>query len=240
MNKRFGLFLITVCCVGSYWFLYKGQSMHNNLSGHIIILNGSSASGKSSVQKALQAQSNHMYITVGIDSFFDALLPTSDLTDFEKTKTLIQYTKSGELIRSVTLQHDKDGNPLVPLTIGSAGLRVIEGMHYAIAAYAKAGNNVIVDYILYDSQWIKYLKNALQGYTVYCVGFKFPLAVVEQREKDRKTSPIGHARSHYHHVHDHMKYDIEITDNTLSPEVIAKQIIDFIDTNPNPSAFKKI
>jgi chloramphenicol 3-O-phosphotransferase len=66
------------------------------------------------------------------------------------------------------------------------------------------------------------------------------LDVVEQREKERKTSPVGHARSHYAHVHDSMVYDIEITDQTLSAETMARQILEFVQNNSKPEAFKKI
>lgn len=229
---------LMIILIGVYFFMM--DTVKKEKSGHIILLNGSSASGKSSVQKALQAQSKNMYITVGIDTFFDALLPKPDLTNFAETKTLVQYTNSGELIRSVILEHDTNGNVMVPLTVGPAGLRVIEGMHYAIAAYANCGNNVIVDYILYDPQWINYLKQALSGYTVYCVGFKLPLEVVEQREKERSTSPVGHARSHYAHVHDNMVYDIEITDPLLSANEIATHILEFVEHNSQSVAFKKI
>jgi chloramphenicol 3-O phosphotransferase len=240
MNKVwYSVVSIVVLIAGGAFYMYT--PIQKISKGHIILLNGCSASGKSSVQKALQAQSDRMYITVGIDTFFDALLPTPDLSDFAQTKTtLIQKTKGGELIRSVTLEYDKDGNPMVPLTVGPAGLRVIEGMHYATAAYAHCGNNVIIDYILYDPQWKKYLKKAFDGYTVYCVGFKLPLEVVEQREKLRSTSPVGHARSHYAHVHDGMVYDIEITDPTLTADAIAQQIVEFVEHNPVSMAFKRI
>lgn len=205
--------------------------------GHIILLNGSSASGKTSVQKAIQAQSDTFYITVGIDNFFDALIPAPDLTDFEKTKTLVQTTKTGELIRSITLQKDDAGNVMVPLVFGPAGNRIINGMHQAIAAYAQCGNNIIVDYILYDPHWITYLKDALCNCVVYTVGFKLPLDVVEEREKARATSPVGHARSHYNNVHAGFNYDIEISDPSLSAEQIAEQVVHFVQSKKKLPGF---
>ena len=230
----------------SFWlFALFFYHMFYNYDSIIIILNGPSASGKTSVQKALQARSKKMFITVGIDTFFDALLPTPDLTDFQKTKKLEQFTPDGTLIRSVVHEKDKDGNVIVPLTIGPAGKKVIYGMHKAIAAYAEAGNNVIVDYILYDKSWIGYLKKTLGNYwtffppQVYMIGFKLPLDEIEKREKARKTSPVGHARSHYFTVHEGMKYDLEFTDPHLTAEQIADQILFFIEKVKNPQAFKK-
>lgn len=206
----------------------------------IIILNGCSASGKTTVQKLLQAKMTEMTITVGIDTFFDALLPTPDLTHFAETKILEQYTNDHELIRSVKHIYDEQGNLTIPLTIGPAGNRVIHGMHHAIAAYARAGNNVIVDYILYDPAWITYLQEALEGYTVYMIAFKLPLEAIEMREKKRATSPVGHARSHYQTVHQGMHYDLEITDPNTSPEIITDMILAFIKEHKNPTAFAQI
>lgn len=224
---------------GIYMFfvhLKKGASE----KGHIIILNGASASGKTTVQKLLQAHSANMYITIGIDNFFDALLPAPDLTEFEKTKTLQQFTHDGILIRSVTQERDEDGNVLVPLKIGPAGQKVIYGMHKAIAAYASCGNNIIVDYILYDVRWVEYLKFYLKDYTVYMIGFKLPLEAIEEREKARKTSPVGHARSHYFSVHNGMQYDLEFSDPAISAEKIAHAIIEFVKDEKKPAAFLKM
>ncbi len=67
-----------------------------------------------------------------------------------------------------------EGKDAVKLHVGPLGRKVISGMHNAIAAYAKAGNNVIVDYILYDSQWFPELVKALEGIKVYYVGLQYP------------------------------------------------------------------
>lgn len=196
--------------------------------GTVIILNGPSAVGKSSIQTELQKQMDELYLKVGIDSFFDALIASPDLSNFEKDKEFSQYTPDGILIRSVKLTKDASGNQIVPLTIGPAGDKIISGMHYAIAAYAARGNNVIVDYILYKPEWAEDLKAALKDTKTYYIGIKAPLGTLEEREKKRGTSPIGHARSHYDTVHQGMSYDLELDVSNLSPEQSAKKIKEFI------------
>lgn len=209
-------------------------------SGTVIILNGPSASGKTSIQNEIQKQADELFLKIGIDNFFDALLPTPDLSSFEKTKQLKQYTNDHAFIRGIELKTDEYGNQIVPLEIGTAGDRVISGMHEAIAAYAKKGNNVIVDYILYKPEWRLDLAEALKTTKVYLIGIKAPLSVLEEREKNRGTSPVGHARSHYDQVHKDMVYDLQLDVSTMTPEQSAKKILEFVKTHPNPDSIKQI
>lgn len=203
----------------------------NLLMSILILLNGPSASGKSSIQKEIQKQSSDFYLTAGIDTFFDALLPEPDLSEFEKTGKLEQYTAHGEFIRGIYLEKDSDSSPIVPLKIGPAGDQVIYGMHRAIAAYVAAGNNMIVDYILYKPEWLSDMKAAFQDIQVVYIGIKAPLSVIEEREKNRGTSPVGHARSHYSHVHEGFNYDLEVDVSQATPKLAAQKILIFLSQN---------
>ena len=55
----------------------------------------------------------------------------------------------------------------------------------AIKAYADAGNNVVVDYIQYDTSWTPKLRQAFKNHKVYWVKVNIPLEVLEEQEKDR-------------------------------------------------------
>ena len=209
-------------------------------NGTIIVLNGASASGKSSIQNEIQKQFDELYLKIGIDTFFDSLLPAPDLSEFQKTKSFAQYTKNHTLIRSVELKEDANGYQIVPLTIGPIGDQVMFGMHSAIANYAHAGNNVVVDYILYKPELLTDFVNALKDEKVYLIGIQAPLEVLEQREKDRGTSPIGHARSHYDTVHIGMIYDLELDVSNLTPRESAMIIQQFIADHPDPTALKTL
>lgn len=215
--------LILILAVFSMGYLHASNET-------IIILNGPSSSGKSSIQKALQKQADQDYLRIGIDTFFDALIEEPDLSTFEEDKEFHQYTPQGEYIRGIKLEEDEEGSPMVSLFIGPAGDRIIFGMHRAIAAYADAGNNLIVDYILYKPTWAADLKEVLVNHNVYTIKVNAPLDVIEQREIERNTSPRGHARSHYHTVHDGMQYDLEIDTSVETPESAAKKILQLVKT----------
>lgn len=209
-------------------------------TGTVLLLIGPSASGKSSIQKRFQEVSQDFYIKIGIDTFFDALLPEPDLNEFSKTKELWQKSKNGELIRGIFQTVDENGNPVIPLIIGPLGMKVIHGMHHAIEAYATQGNNIIVDYILYDASWLEILVDALRNTRVFLIGIKTPLEVLEERERARGTSPSGHARSHYHLIHEEMPFDLTLDTSILTPDECVSKIEHFLKKHPIPHAIKEL
>ena len=86
------------CCLFLVLFISKLSAGDN--SGIVIILTGPSAAGKSSIQNEIQKQSDALFLKVGIDTFFDALLPEPDLTSFEEKKEFKQYAPDHTLIEA--------------------------------------------------------------------------------------------------------------------------------------------
>lgn len=210
-SRRMALFL-AVFVVGlaiMYCFLKKSEPC-----GTVVILNGPSAVGKSSVIRSFQAQQNELWLGIGIDNFFIGVLPPKFYLE--------DKPEHHEVMHGIATE-DFAGK-LFTLHIGVQGQKVIKGMHRAIAAYARAGNNVIVDYIMYDAAWLQDLKSSLSGIPVVFVGLTASLSTIEQREKDRGTSPEGHARSVYESVHQGWKYDMMINTDELTPDQIANRI----------------
>jgi chloramphenicol 3-O phosphotransferase len=189
-------------------------------SGTIIILNGTSVAGKTSIQKELQRKLTLPYLTMGIDSILVAMLPQRYFLGLERDRKEVLWGEPSE---------DKEGNPLFHLYFGEKGRQVILGMHDAIAVFAKNGNNVIVDYIQYEKEWGEHLKESLKSLNYYLIGVKIPLHDLEERERQRNTSPKGHARSHFEVVHSGMNYDFEVDTSIDSPEECANKIISFIE-----------
>lgn len=199
----------------------------------IIILNGPSAAGKSTLQKEIQRTFTDLYLTMGVDDFFDRPLPQ----EFDKHS---QSIVNNELVRKGVKSVDDQGRPIFTLIVGPGGMRAVSGMHRAFGAFASAGNNLVIDYILYDLEWLPELVACLEDHRVYFVGITTPLEVVEAREKARGTSPVGHARSHYNTVHAHNEYDLELDTSNMSAQEAALKIKEFIQHNPEPHAFKKL
>ncbi|ATB34350.1 chloramphenicol phosphotransferase CPT family protein [Melittangium boletus] len=200
-------------------------------SGNVIVLNGPSVAGKTSIQKKLQEAFEEPYMAMGIDSILVAMLPTRYFMGTPPDREQLLHAESSV---------DESGAPLFTLRFGPKGRRVVAGMHRAIAAFAEQGNNVIVDYILYERDWLPDLANALRSVNAYFVGVRIPLEILEERERQRATSPRGHARSHYTTVHAHGVYDLEVDTSRASPEECAAQISEYVRTHPQPTAFEQL
>jgi chloramphenicol 3-O phosphotransferase len=230
--SSFGVSIIGIC----FWFF--SYTATADKSGVVIILNGASASGKSTLQKELQKLFPTPYLGIGLDTFFVGVLPE---------RFVIGPRLKGDIDPALVMQGvsstDTDGNRLFNLVVGPVGDKVMYGMHRAIAAYAKQGNNCIVDYVAYKKEWITNLCKTLRGIKVYFVGVDCPLDILEQREKARGRSFVeGHARSHHQTVHEFVNnsYDIRVNTGENDAATCAQQIYNFIEINQNPVAFDTI
>ena len=185
--------------------------------GTVIILNGPSSVGKTSIVKSLQKIEVEPLLSIGIDNFFVGVIPQrfclEDRPEHHKVMNGV-----------VSIENDKK---VFTLSIGIEGKKIMKGMHRAIAEYAKQGCNVVVDYISYEPELRDNLLQVLDDLKVIKVGVKATLAVIEHREKERATSPEGHARSHYDTVHEGWNYDISVDSEKNSPEEIAEKIYKF-------------
>lgn len=215
MIKRSIVFLLLSTCM----FAFPACTTKKTELGTVIILNGPSAAGKSSIIKAFQEKRTEPWLSVGIDNLFVAVLPPKFYLEDKPEHHLVMRGQATE---------DEQGK-LFTLYFGDEGRKVIKGMHGAIAAYARAGNDVIVDYIMYEQSWLDDLKKSLQGLPVIFVGITAPLEIITQREILRKTSPEGHARSLHESVHKGWTYDLEINTGAVTPEQAADNISHYLE-----------
>lgn len=218
--KKNGITILLIFILASAigYFMYTKFPTVQADTGTIIILNGPSSSGKSSIQKAFQKlMMPNLWVKVGIDNLFDAPMP-------DITPENLEFWQSKNPIRWVESKQDAEGNPIITLFVGPQGNKVAYAMNSAIAAYADNGCNVIVDYIAYDQDWLTDLETKCANFNTYYVAVKIPLEEVERREEARGTSPKGHARSHYHTVYGDRTYDLTANTQTDSAEEIAEQL----------------
>ena len=123
---------------------------------------------------------------------------------------------------------------------GEEGHRLFSGMHHAIAALAKNGNNVIVDHVLVEEMWIKELVDLLSEQFVWLVGVHCPLQVLLEREQARRNRTPGQAAAQFPLVHANMLYDVEVNTSILSPEQCANHIKEAMLLIKHPAAFDQL
>jgi chloramphenicol 3-O phosphotransferase len=148
--------------------------------GRVILLNGASSSGKSSIARELQRQLRTPFLHLSIDHLRDSgVLP-------------LERFRSGEFAWA-----DARENFFI-------------GFERAVAVFAGAGNDLIADYIVESREWMDRLQATLSGCAVFFVGVHCPLEELERREAARGDRPLGDARGDFLTVHEHCTYDLEV------------------------------
>lgn len=194
----------------------KNGGRETNMTGTIIMINGASSSGKTSILEALQSILEDPFLNAGIDKFI-WMLPGRYLDQPLWNDVLGQATTAGLL-----------------------GHRLFSGMHHAIAALARTGNHVIADHVLVEPAWITECARLFSDLPAYLIGLRCPLAVLEEREKSRRDRTLGQARAQYNLVHAHGFYDLEVDTSILSAEECAIKIRQRLSDGIPPAAFRQL
>ncbi|WP_161882949.1 chloramphenicol phosphotransferase CPT family protein [Deinococcus alpinitundrae] len=158
----------------------------------IILLNGASSAGKSTLCRCLQAQLPEPFLYFALD--------------------LLLFNKE-----------------VVPRRPGLEAFgwsrqrpRLFDGYHRALAAFAAAGNNLVVDYVLEETETLGELMRLLAPFDVFFVGVHCPLPELERRERERGDRRIGDARADFERVHTFSSYDFEVESLGVPEENAAK------------------
>ncbi|MFT3989460.1 chloramphenicol phosphotransferase CPT family protein [Aestuariivirga sp.] len=176
-------------------------------AGRIVHLNGVGSVGKSSIARAIQEQSEDIWLHVQMDSFLE-MLPS-------------RYMDHDDGLRFVHLNRTPAE---VEIRSGPVVERVLSAMPGAVAALVRCGNNVIVDDVLIENDASAY-RSAWEGLDVLWVGVVAPLNVIEARERNRGDRDIGLARWQFERVHCNMRYDLTCDAGSASPAEIASLIL---------------
>jgi chloramphenicol 3-O phosphotransferase len=184
--------------------------------GKIIILNGTSSSGKTSIVRALQDRLTEPYLEAGLDKFI-WMLPRRYLDR--------------------PLWDDVLG---LAVTAGAAGHWLVAGMHRTMAALSETGIHLIADHVLVEPAWLEDCARLFSDPPALLVGVRCPLEVLEEREQARKDRTLGQARAQFGAVHAHGVYDVEVDTSVSTPEECAEQILAWMEKGEMPSALRRL
>jgi chloramphenicol 3-O phosphotransferase len=185
-------------------------------AGTLLMLNGTTSSGKSSILAELQARLDGPFLDAGIDKFI-FMLPGRYLEKPLWDEVLGKASSAGPL-----------------------GHTLFSGMHHALAALLRQGNHVLADHVLVEQAWVRECATLFAELPAHLIGVRCALAVVEQRERDRRDRTLGQARRQFDLAHRHAIYDFEVDTEQTSAVDCAAAIAAYLASGRPPSAFRQL
>ena len=201
-------------------------------TSRVVLLNGSSSAGKTTLARTLQVVRREPWFHLALDQFRDGMPPAY------RGLNSPPGTPGARGLNVVPV--DRDGERVTEIRFGDVGRRMLRGMHRAVAAFAGAGNDVIVDDLLLAPDSLDDYLDALAGFDVLFVGVRAPLEVVNARESERGGRFPGTARSHFDAVHAHGIYDLEVDTGHEAPRFCAERISARLDDPAPFAAFPRL
>lgn len=174
----------------------------------VIVLNGTSSAGKTSLAKALQSLWAEPLHHVQLNAFLDMEPPG--------------YWAGWEA-------RGKHATDLMLDALCGA-------MHATVREYARHGQGVIFDTAITNARARQLFADDLADLPVHLVGVHCDLAELARRETARGNRTSGLAASQFDWIHQKMQYDFEVDTTDQAPETAAAEIANWLASGPTPSA----
>lgn len=163
----------------------------------IIVLNGTSSSGKTSIARELQNRAPFVLLNYSIDNVLYSL-PRSSID------------------RMI------EGTPLVGVDYST----LVRGYYGCVQQLALAGLNLVIDNAITTRAHATMLVDAISGRDTLLVGLSCSPEVLAEREEQRGDRRRGLAAQQYPNVHRWLEYDVMIDTAASDPASAAKTILD--------------
>jgi chloramphenicol 3-O phosphotransferase len=178
--------------------------------GKIILLNGASSAGKSTLARGIQARAEMPFLQFSLDFF---------------------------MFQTEVLPRRRDSSG--PFSWQAMRPKLFSGYFNCLPALARAGNNLVIDYIVETQAQLEALTRQLRGLDVFFVGVHCSVEELERRERQRGDRRIGDARRDLETVHSFSVYDFEV-DSSLESERNAERILEAWQVRERPSVFEAL
>lgn len=162
----------------------------------IVVLNGTSSSGKTTVARAFQEVADSLFLNFSIDSILSAL-PGS----------VIERLVAGK------------GIPGVPV------LEMHFAFFACVKELAALGRDLVIDDAITSRAQAERLLAAVEGHQVLFVSVSAPAEVLAERERARGDRTVGMAVRQLETIDQWFEYDVKVDTSVVSPQEAAMQIL---------------
>jgi chloramphenicol 3-O phosphotransferase len=189
----------------------------------LILVNGPSSAGKTTLCRALQAAIADPYLVVGFDDFVFMSAPRYYRgADTGRQSETDAFTALGV---EVVTTSPPEAPVKVTARFGPVFRRLLDSMAPAVRALVDGGNVVIFDHVLHDRAMYASYRAAAAGLDVFTVGVTCPIDVLEARERARGDRVRGRARGLVDVVHSFCAYDVMVDTAALLPDGCVEAIL---------------
>jgi chloramphenicol 3-O phosphotransferase len=183
----------------------------------VVVLNGGSSSGKTSIARCLQRLLGPTWLTLGDDDLVRALPGGDELDDLTRARP----EAGGPVGQTGSIEFGADGS----VTVGADFRRAEASWYAGLAAIGRCGTGLILDEIFLQGRSSQQrLAAALAGLPVLWVGVRCDPDVAAGREQGRPDRVPGMARLQAVTVHEGVVYDLVVDSSAASAADCASEI----------------
>ncbi|WP_419884581.1 chloramphenicol phosphotransferase CPT family protein [Paenibacillus sp. B-A-8] len=184
--------------------------------GIIVLMNGTSSSGKTSISTELMNQKEILFHHLSIDDFVKDFF-NNKFSDIEPAREVDE-----QAIAQIMF------DPLISMYFST------------IKLYSEMGLNVIVDTVIENDKWFNECLDIFFDQPTLFVGVLCSKEELIRREQTRGDRVIGLAASQFSNVYCIDEYDLEVNTEVMNPIECAEKILSYIKSNKEYSVFKKL
>lgn len=191
----------------------------------IVIINGGSSAGKTSMSLQFQEIAAEPYFLLGIDLFW-----------FSMPQKAIDLERVQPEYYSWCQEESAEGLKYFRILPSKFLNESMLARYKSMEAYLHNGLNVIADELFWTKDWLLESLRVFEPYTCYYVGIYCSDSELSRREIARGDRYLGWARGSQIYAHKDSLYDLTIDNTHKSPLECAHEILDFVENNPCPTA----
>ena len=163
----------------------------------IVVLNGTSSSGKTSIARAWQARARTIFLNFSIDSVLYAL-----------PQHVLDAIIRGDEVPELRYRD------------------LVRGYYACVRELANLGHDLVIDNAVTTEWMAAALRDAVAGHRTLYVAIDCSPDTLDARERARGDRRPGLARQQCSRIHQWLAYDVRIDSEDLSPEDAAAAIED--------------